>query len=104
MERAPRGDLGGSSRVRTRVQPTRVRRRQRGRPEMIVVWRVTERCNLSCAFCAYDRRVRRPRQDADPASILAFGAVLADYQHRTGDSVLVSWLGGEPLIWPPLAR
>lgn len=69
---------------------------------MIVVWRVTERCDLACPFCAYDRRVRRPRADADPAAVLAFGAALAAYQRATGDPVLVSWLGGEPLRWRPL--
>jgi MoaA/NifB/PqqE/SkfB family radical SAM enzyme len=70
---------------------------------VIVVWRVTERCNLACGFCAYDRRLARPRADADPAAMLAFGAALAAYQRATGDRVLVSWLGGEPLLWRPLA-
>jgi MoaA/NifB/PqqE/SkfB family radical SAM enzyme len=69
---------------------------------MIVVWRVTERCNLSCKFCAYDRELSRPRRDANPEIIREFGAVLAEYQQATGDSVLVSWLGGEPLLWQPL--
>ncbi|HEX8906817.1 MAG TPA: radical SAM protein, partial [Longimicrobiaceae bacterium] len=60
-------------------------------------------CNLACPFCAYDRRLQRPRATADPARVAEFGAVLADYQRATGDRVLVSWLGGEPLLWPPLA-
>jgi MoaA/NifB/PqqE/SkfB family radical SAM enzyme len=71
---------------------------------MIVVWRVTERCNLACGFCAYDRRLERSRRDADPAAMLAFGSALAAYQRAAGDPVLVSWLGGEPLIWSPLER
>jgi radical SAM protein with 4Fe4S-binding SPASM domain len=69
---------------------------------VIVVWRVTERCNLACPFCAYDRTLRRPRASADPEAVAAFGAVLAEHQRATGDAVLVSWLGGEPLTWPPL--
>lgn len=69
---------------------------------MIVVWRVTERCNLACPFCACDRRLQRPRASADPAAVAAFGVVLAAYQRATGDEVLVSWLGGEPLLWSPL--
>jgi len=69
---------------------------------MIVVWRVTQQCNLSCPFCGYDRRVQRSRRDADVDAIVRFGAVLADYQRATGDSVLVSWMGGEPLLWSPL--
>jgi len=69
---------------------------------VIVVWRVTERCNLSCPFCGYDRRVERARRDADVETILRFGAVLSAYQRATGDRVLVSWMGGEPLNWAPL--
>ena len=71
---------------------------------MVVVWRVTERCNLSCKFCAYDRELSRLRRDANPECIREFGAVLAEYQQTTGDSVLVSWLGGEPLLWLPLTE
>ena len=70
---------------------------------MVIVWRVTERCNLACGFCAYDRTVRRRRVDADPAAVRAFGEVLAAYHRETGEQVLVSWLGGEPLLWRPLA-
>lgn len=69
---------------------------------MIVVWRITEKCNLSCAFCGYDRRLARPRRDADPAQVIAFGRRLAAHQSQTGERVLVSWLGGEPLLWKPL--
>jgi len=71
---------------------------------MIVVWRVTEQCNLACAFCAFDRRLDRSRQSADEEAVLAFGSALAAYQRATGDSVLVSWLGGEPLLWKALER
>jgi AdoMet-dependent heme synthase len=69
---------------------------------MIVVWRVTENCNLRCRFCAFDRSVDRPRREADVSLILSFGRVLADYAQSTGEAVLVSWLGGEPLLWAPL--
>jgi MoaA/NifB/PqqE/SkfB family radical SAM enzyme len=65
---------------------------------MIVVWRVTERCNLACAFCAYDRRLVRSRRDVDTQNVMAFGQVLSDYQRVTGDQVLVSWMGGEPFV------
>src|SRR5437870_5487444 len=71
---------------------------------MVVVWRITERCNLSCQFCAYDRQLDRPRRAADPDQIARFGSVLSEYQRMSGDRVLVSWLGGEPLLWPPLER
>ena len=69
---------------------------------MIVIWRITEQCNLGCHFCAYDRRLIRTRTSADPKAVLTFGAVLRDYAADSGRNVLVSWLGGEPLLWPLL--
>lgn len=66
---------------------------------MIVVWRVTQRCNLSCPFCSYDRTLRTPRHDVELATVLAFGAVLSAYQKSAHDDVLVSWIGGEPFLW-----
>lgn len=69
---------------------------------MIVVWRVVDSCNLSCPFCAFDKRLVFPRTHADPKEILRFANVLAEYQSQMGDSVLLSWLGGEPLNWKPL--
>ena len=69
---------------------------------MIVVWRITQRCNLSCPFCAYDRRLNWPRRDTDADAIRRFGGVLSEYQRATGDAVLVSWIGGEPFLFPPL--
>jgi MoaA/NifB/PqqE/SkfB family radical SAM enzyme len=73
-----------------------------GEDEMIVVWRVVDSCNLSCPFCAFDRRLAFPRSAADPADILRVAGALAAYQARSGDRVLLSWLGGEPLLWRPL--
>lgn len=69
---------------------------------MIVVWRVVDSCNLACGFCAYDKRLDFPRSQAARADILRFAAVLAEHQTQTGDRVLLSWLGGEPLRWQPL--
>ncbi|WP_442782340.1 radical SAM protein [Collimonas fungivorans] len=68
---------------------------------MIIVWRITERCNLACAFCAYDRRLDFPRRDVDAAVVERLAPLLAEYQATTGDPVLVSWIGGEPLLWKP---
>lgn len=69
---------------------------------MIVVWRVTQRCNLTCPFCEWDRSLPRERVDAAAARVLDFARVLAEYQRQTSDSVLLSWLGGEPTLWPAL--
>lgn len=68
---------------------------------MIIVWRITERCNLACGFCAYDRRLPFPRREVDASLIEPFLPVLAEYQRITGDQVLLSWIGGEPLLWAP---
>jgi MoaA/NifB/PqqE/SkfB family radical SAM enzyme len=69
---------------------------------MIVVWRVTQRCNLSCPFCSYDRTLGGRRMDADAGAVAALGASLAEFQRRRGERVLVSWIGGEPFLWPHL--
>ncbi len=68
---------------------------------MIVVWRVVDSCNLACPFCAYDRRLDFARRQADPAQVMRFIDRLADWR-ATGEQILLSWLGGEPLLWPEL--
>lgn len=70
--------------------------------ELVVVWRVYEPCNLSCHFCGYSQDVVRRRHIVSPRIILSFGGGLAQLQQRTGRQVLVSWLGGEPLLWREL--
>ncbi len=71
---------------------------------LIIVWRVTTRCNLACPFCAYDRTLSIPRPEADAELIARTAPQIAQWSHETGRTVLVSWLGGEPLLWPPLAE
>ncbi|HYQ16987.1 MAG TPA: radical SAM protein [Polyangiaceae bacterium] len=71
---------------------------------LVVVWRVTTRCNLSCGFCAYDRSLPFARHDADEASALRFGESLATAANHRAGGVHVSLLGGEPLLWEPLPR
>jgi sulfatase maturation enzyme AslB (radical SAM superfamily) len=71
---------------------------------MIVVWRVTTHCNLSCGFCAYARDVPMPRVEVDEHVVLRFARLLAHYQTHRSDPVMVSWLGGEPLLWKPIER
>ena len=69
---------------------------------MIVLWRVTTRCNYACGFCAYDRRLDGARGDVDAAEAARFGALLARWSSARGERVLLSWLGGEPLLWRPV--
>lgn len=75
---------------------------ERPHDRLVVVWRVTSHCNLSCGFCRYDRRQRLQRIAADERLVEAAGPRLSEYQRLGGQQVLVSWLGGEPYLWPPL--
>lgn len=67
---------------------------------MIVLWRISTVCNLACGFCAYDRRLRLPRHDVATAEVERFAALLGEHRAASGEDVLLSWLGGEPLLWP----
>ncbi|HRE79856.1 MAG TPA: radical SAM protein [Opitutaceae bacterium] len=77
---------------------------QRPAPSLVVLWRVHEACNLACSFCAYDRRLRRSRRSATTDEVHAFSEVLASWSRDTKREVLISWLGGEPLLWPALTE
>lgn len=68
---------------------------------MIVLWRVTDKCNLACGFCAYDRRLSLARSSVEAGPVARFGRLLGQYRQHTGRPVLVSWIGGEPLLWRP---
>lgn len=74
------------------------------KPQLVVVWRVYEPCNLACHFCGYSREIIRKRNITNSEHILAFGKTLSDFQRETGTEVLVSWLGGEPLLWKELPK
>lgn len=67
---------------------------------LVIVWRITTACDLACPFCAYSRELRFPRQQVSAAQVLAFTEVV----RRAGRAAHLSWLGGEPLLWPPLAE
>ena len=71
---------------------------------MIVLWRVSNHCNLACPFCAYDKRLGLPREEADPAKVARLIDLLGAWHEATGQPVLLSWLGGEPLLWAPRAE
>jgi len=69
---------------------------------VIVLWRITERCNYACSFCAFDRRLPGVRRDVEAESVERFGSLLGEYGKSTGEPILLSWLGGEPLLWAPI--
>ena len=60
---------------------------------MIVVWRVTQQCNLTCPFCAWDRSLPGERFQLATDQAVRFGALLAQFQVQTHERVLLSWLG-----------
>jgi len=74
------------------------------RAKLVVVWRITEACDLTCPFCAYSRSLPRPRATAHPAEVERLGALLGTYSAQTQRPILVSWLGGEPLLWKPFFK
>ena len=66
---------------------------------MIVLWRVSNHCNLACPFCAYDKRLGLLREEADPVQVARLIDLLGAWRRETGRPALLSWLGGEPLLW-----
>jgi MoaA/NifB/PqqE/SkfB family radical SAM enzyme len=70
--------------------------------ELVVIWRVYEPCPLGCLFCGYSRDLERSRMIFDASEIERFGKLLGAFQECHGRRVLVTWLGGEPLLWPEL--
>jgi MoaA/NifB/PqqE/SkfB family radical SAM enzyme len=85
---------------------------------LIVVCRITTACNLSCSFCAFDRRLPFARTTLSRTQIERLIRLIADWQMRHGSGQgahpgaprplpgvpLLSWLGGEPLAWRDWAR
>jgi MoaA/NifB/PqqE/SkfB family radical SAM enzyme len=71
---------------------------------VIVLWRVSNHCNLACPFCAYDKRLGLVREEVDPGQVARLIDLLGAWRRETGRQVLLSWLGGEPLLWAPRAE
>ncbi len=65
----------------------------------VIVWRITQSCNMKCRFCSYSTQAERTRGDADEAEIERLCTVLGEYRRQTGGKILVSWIGGEPFLW-----
>lgn len=68
------------------------------RYDRVIVIEATTRCNLSCAFCAHDRRLPHPRAVLTIEPLRHFLQLLGAHVSQSSERVLVSWLGGEPLL------
>ena len=65
---------------------------------IVLVIEVSTVCNLSCPFCAHDNRRRVKRHTIEYGQLEAFANILGEFSIAKEKSILVSWLGGEPLI------
>jgi radical SAM protein with 4Fe4S-binding SPASM domain len=64
----------------------------------VIVIEVSTVCNLSCPFCAHDSRMKVPRYTLDHERVETFTDVIGKYSVAKRESVLISWLGGEPFL------
>ncbi len=65
----------------------------------VIVWRVTQNCNMNCQFCSYSNEIQRKRDVANNADILRFSEILGKYKSFNKQEILISWIGGEPFLW-----
>lgn len=68
----------------------------------VIVWRIIQDCNSNCRFCSYARDVKRKRDTADKKQIINFIEVCGEYIKKSGRNVLISWMGGEPFLYPDI--
>lgn len=69
---------------------------------LVIIWNVTENCNVGCRFCSYGGDGCVPARNADRDEIVRLGAFFRDYARQRHREILVSWIGGEPFLWEPL--
>jgi len=65
----------------------------------VIVFRITQNCNMSCLFCSYSTEVERQRDVANIADIENFLKILSEYKSAKDQEILFSWIGGEPFLW-----
>jgi sulfatase maturation enzyme AslB (radical SAM superfamily) len=64
----------------------------------VIVIEVSTVCNLSCPFCAHDSRLRVKRHTIEHERLKAFIHAIGEFSMAKKESILISWLGGEPFI------
>ncbi|MCB9135385.1 MAG: radical SAM protein [Anaerolineales bacterium] len=68
----------------------------------VIVIEVSTICNLSCPFCAHDKRLPIPRHTIPAETLTSFTQIVGQYAAAKDEAILVSWLGGEPFLQPNL--
>lgn len=66
---------------------------------LVVLVRVTEYCNLGCQFCEYNKNLRKNRAVINDHILMDLGDILSAYKQKSKRNIMVSWMGGEPLLW-----
>jgi MoaA/NifB/PqqE/SkfB family radical SAM enzyme len=69
------------------------------RQKHVVVWRITQDCNMRCKFCSYSCDVERKRDNADDIEVKRLMTILSEYRKSSSREMLISWIGGEPFLW-----
>lgn len=69
------------------------------RYDRVIVWRITQKCNMNCLFCSCSNDVERKRDIADKANIIRMLRLLGQYSAQTGKKILIDWIGGEPFLY-----
>lgn len=70
----------------------------------VIVWRITQTCNMNCKFCSYSNEVKRQRSDADVDEVERVLDILGKYRENKGEELLISFIGGEPFLWKPIFK
>jgi MoaA/NifB/PqqE/SkfB family radical SAM enzyme len=66
--------------------------------DKVIVIEVSTVCNLSCPFCAHDSRLKVKRHTLEHGELAMFTDVIGKFSIAKEESVLISWLGGEPFL------
>ena len=66
--------------------------------DKVIVIEVSTVCNLSCPFCAHDNRLKVKRHSLEHGQLEIFTDVIGKFSIAKEESILISWLGGEPFL------
>jgi len=59
----------------------------------VIVWRITQNCNMNYQFCSYSNEIQRIRDVANYEDILRFLKILGMYKDLNKREILISWIG-----------